>query len=78
MAYRRRVKRIKLLGIVVAVLGSFLMFLLWLFLAAGKAAPEAIAPMVGLPVFLGALIYISGWVIDGFHRRSAKHPTNVV
>jgi hypothetical protein len=71
MPYRRRVKRIKLLGIVVAVLGSFVMFLLWLvYVSSGNATPEAIAPMVGLPLFLGGVIYLVGWVIEV--RQSAK------
>ena len=73
MSYRRRVKRIKLLGIVVALLGSVVMFLLWLvYLSGENVSPAAIAPMVGLPMFLGALIYLSGWVIAGFRPRSEK------
>lgn len=74
MSNRRPGKRIRLLGIVVAVLGSFLMLLLGLvYLSADNVTPEAIAPMVGLPLFLGAVIYVSGWIVEGFLRRSAKH-----
>jgi hypothetical protein len=74
MPERRRAKRISLLGLVVAVLGSFLMFLLWLvYLSGENVTPEAVAPMVGLPLFLGAVIYVSGWVVEGFLRQSAKH-----
>jgi len=74
MRSRRGAKRIKRLGIVVAALGSILMFLLWLvYVSGGNVTPEAVAPMVGLPLILGAVIYGFGWVVQGFRRQAAKH-----
>ena len=50
---KRDAKRIKMLGIVVAVLGSLLMFVLWLvFITSENVTPEAIATMIGRPLFL--------------------------
>jgi hypothetical protein len=50
------------------------MFLLWLvYLSGENASPAAIVAMIGLPLFLGAVIYASGWIVEGFLRQSAKH-----
>jgi hypothetical protein len=69
----RRVKRI---GVGIAVCGSVIMLLLWCataFIPSSNPMPYgALVVMVGLPVFWGGVIYAGGWVIEGFLQPSTK------
>ena len=68
-------RRIKLLGLGMAFLGTLIAFPLWLAdLFANKVTYGAIVPMIGFPLFFGGVIYVLGWVTEEFVRPFAKHP----
>ena len=67
-------RRIKLLGLGVALLAILIAFPLWLVnLFVNKVTYGTIVPMIGFPLFLGGVIYAFGWVTEGFVRPFAKH-----
>jgi Kef-type K+ transport system membrane component KefB len=76
MAYLNGTKRIKRLGLCVAVLGDLIALLLWCTAALLHSdipiSYGVIVTMIAFPVFVGTVIYAFGWFIEGFLRPSAK------
>jgi hypothetical protein len=62
MAHVRGARRIKGLGIALALCGTLLAFPLWLLdLYINKVGYGDLAVMISLPLFLGGIIYGAGW-----------------
>jgi hypothetical protein len=72
MALLEGVRRIKLLGVVVACVPAIIVFGLMI------AAPQVHVGLVMIvfPLCLGAVIYTFGWLIEGFVRPDAKRPSH--
>ena len=75
MASRLGPSRIMLAGKLVALIGCTIAVLWWLLLAWNTATPGRfvwLALILLAPVTLGAIIWLLGWVIDGFQKD--RHP----
>ena len=69
MTHLTGVRRIKLLGLCVAIVGALMALALWML----STVPYSnIVPMIGFPLFLGGVIYMFGWLVEGFVAPSAK------
>jgi hypothetical protein len=68
MALLAGIRRIKLLGLIVAVVGALIAFACW----AGALPHVPLVPLISIPLFLGGVIYAFGWLIEGFVRPAAK------
>ena len=78
MAYLEGAKRIKRLGLGIAIVGTLLALLLDLIPLYTKPALDNgfFAPflfVLGLPLFFGGVVYLFDWVVEGFLRSSAQH-----
>ncbi len=70
MADSQIVKRVKRLGVSVAIVGAFLGFLLWCAdIYMHKIEYGAVVLMVGLPAILGWVIWMIGWFLQPSPNR---------
>ena len=69
MTHLTGVRRIKLLGLCVAIVGALMALALWML----STVPYSnIVPMISFPLFLGGVIYMFGWLVEEFVAPSAK------
>jgi hypothetical protein len=80
MAYLNGAKRIKRLGLGIAVVGALLLVPLSLIpLYAKRSGGDGFGFFVtflfllGLPLFFGGVVYLFGWFLEGLLRPSANH-----
>jgi hypothetical protein len=70
MALLTGVRRIKLLGLIVAVSGPLIAFALLAGVPLYVHVP--LVWLIWIPLFLGAVIFAFGWLIEGFVRPDAN------
>jgi hypothetical protein len=68
-------QRLKRLGVHIGVWGAVIAFLIWCAdIYLNKVGAGAVVLMAGFPISIGLLVWVAGWVVEGFLSPSSKHP----
>jgi hypothetical protein len=67
MASVEGAKRLKRLGAQIGIWGAMVAFLIWCAdIYLNKVGAGAVVLMVAFPILVGMIVWVAGWVIEGF------------